>query len=109
MNRIEEIEKEYLKKEIPEFSVGNTVIVRVKIEEAGKERIQLFEGAVIARKGRGLNEMFTVRRIVQGGGVERTFPLHSPFVVDVEVRKKSAVRRAKLYYLRKRSGKAARL
>jgi len=109
MKLIEEIEKEYQKKEIPEFSIGDTVDVHVKIVEGDKERIQVFSGTVIARKGRGLSETFTVRRIVEGEGVERVFPLHSPKIADIRVRKRGKVRRAKLYYLRGRKGKATRV
>jgi large subunit ribosomal protein L19 len=83
--------------------------VLVKIEEADRERVQIFSGTVIARRGSGLGEMFTVRRVIQGEGVERTFPLHSPKVADVRVRRKGSVRRAKLYYLRKRVGKATKV
>lgn len=108
--RIEEVEKLYMKKDIPHFEVGDTVDVAVRIIEAeGRERIQVFSGTVIARKGRGLNEMFTVRRIVNNEGVERGFPLHSPFIAGITVRRGGEVRRAKLYYLRKRVGKAVRL
>ncbi|MCP4590574.1 MAG: 50S ribosomal protein L19 [bacterium] len=102
-------EKACLKKEVPEFSVGNTVDVSVKIIEGSKERVQIFNGVVIARRGAGMNEMFIVRRIVNNEGVERTFVLHSPLVVDVKVRRRGKVRRAKLYYLRDRVGKSRRL
>jgi large subunit ribosomal protein L19 len=103
------VEKAYLKEKIPQFRVGDTVDVHVKIVEADKERIQVFNGTVIGRKGNGLNEMFTVRRIVAGEGVERVFPLHSPAVVDVVVQRPGEVRRAKLYYLRERIGKAVKV
>jgi len=109
MIQIESIQKETMKKTVPEFSVGDSVDVLVKIEEADRERIQIFSGTVIARRGSGLGEMFTVRRVIQGEGVERTFPLHSPKVADVRVRRKGSVRRAKLYYLRKRVGKATKV
>lgn len=109
MNIIDTIEKEQMKKEPPRFSVGDTVDVRVKIVEGEKERIQVFNGVVIAKRGGGIRETFTVRRIVQGEGVERIFPLHSPKIVDIKVNKSGKVRRGKLYYLRERSGKATRL
>ena len=106
---IREIEKSQLKAERPEFKVGDTVEVRTKVVEGEKERIQSFIGAVIARRGSAIREVFVVRRIVQGEGVERVFPLHSPNVVDVRVRRRGEVRRAKLYYLRDRVGKATRI
>ncbi len=106
---IAEIEKEYMKKEVPQFDVGDTVQVAVKVKEGGRERIQMFEGIVIAKKNGSLNETFTVRRIAYGVGVERTFPLHSPLVTDIKVVKHGKVRRAKLYYLRNLKGKAAKL
>ena len=106
---IREIEKSQLKAKPPEFKVGDTVEVRTKVLEGDKERIQSFIGTVIARRGAGPREVFVVRRIVQGEGVERVFPLHSPNVVDVRVRKRGEVRRAKLYYLRDRVGKATRI
>lgn len=108
--RLEEVEKQYMKKEVPHFEVGDTVDVAIRIiESEGRERIQVFSGTVIARKGRGINEMFTVRRIVNNEGVERGFPLHSPFIAGITVRRGGEARRAKLYYLRKRVGKAVRL
>jgi large subunit ribosomal protein L19 len=94
---------------LPRFDVGDTVDVMVTIREGDKERVQVFNGTVIGRRGRGLNEMFTVRRIVQDEGVERTFPLNSPKIAGLEVKRKGRVRRAKLNYLRKRTGKATRL
>lgn len=102
-------EKACLKNKLPEFSVGNTVDVYVKIIEGTKERIQIFNGVVIARRGTGINQTFTVRRIVNNEGVERTFMVHSPLLVDVKVRRRGKVRRAKLYYLRERVGKSRRL
>ena len=102
-------EKKSLKKKIPHFEIGDTVDVRCKIKEGDKERIQVFTGTVIARKGRGINETFTVRRIVAGEGVERIFPLHSPNVIDIKPVRSGKTRRAKLYYLRQRTGKAVRL
>jgi len=106
---IRQVEQPSLKKDIPDFDIGDTVNVHCRILEGEKERIQIFNGVVIARSGSGLREMFTVRRIVQGEGVERKFPLHSPRIAQIEVVRKSVVRRAKLYYLRERSGKAVRL
>lgn len=110
MNRIiDDIEKDYIKDEKPVFEIGDTVDVHVKIVEGEKERVQVFSGVVIARKGSGIRENFTVRRTVQGQGVERIFPLNSPNIVDIKVNRKARVRRSKLYFLRSRHGKAARL
>ena len=106
---LDAVESKSLKKNIPHFEIGDTVDVRCKIKEGDKERIQVFTGTVIARKGRGINETFTVRRIVANEGVERIFPLHSPNVVDVRPVRSGKTRRAKLYYLRKRTGKAVKL
>src|SRR5437764_387064 len=106
---IENVEKPYLKAEPPQFDVGDTVDVHTRIIEGEKERIQVFSGTVIMRKGRGINETFTVRRIVNNEGVERIFPSHSPFISKVVVRRSGESRRAKLFYLRKRVGKAVRL
>ena len=106
---IEKVEQAYIKKDRPEFSVGDTVSVSVRIVEGQKERTQVFTGTVISRKGKGLNEMFTVRRIVNNEGVERIFPLNSPQVLAVKVLRSGHVRRAKLYYLRERVGKSVRL
>ncbi len=103
------VEKDSLKPEPPEFEIGDTVDVHTRILEGEKERIQIFNGVVIARSGSGTREMFVVRRIVAGEGVERKFPLHSPRIAQVEVKRKAVVRRAKLYYLRDRIGKAVRL
>jgi large subunit ribosomal protein L19 len=103
------VEEANLKKEVPQFTVGDQVDVHQRILEGQKERVQVFSGTVIARKGEGMREMFTVRRIVQGEGVERVFPLHSPKIAKVEVKRTGRVRRAKLYYLRERVGKATRL
>ena len=108
-NLIEKIEESQLKKDIPQFNIGDTVDVHVKIVEGDKERVQIFNGTVIARKGKGINETFTVRRIVNNEGVERIFPLHSPNVVRVDVKRSGFTRRSKLYFLRKRTGKAVRL
>ena len=106
---IEEIERGNLRKEDFEFTVGDLVEVHYRIREGDKERIQVFTGTVIARKHGGIRETFTVRRIVAGEGVERVFPLHSPRIADIRVRRRGKVRRAKLYYLRDRVGKATRL
>ena len=109
MNIIEILEKEQLKKDVPQFAPGDTVRVHAKIVEGTRERIQVFEGVVIGRQGTGVRERFTVRRISYGVGVERMFPVHSPRVDKIEVVRRGAVRRAKLYYLRKLTGKAARI
>jgi large subunit ribosomal protein L19 len=106
---IEQIEQAHLKKDVPQFRVGDTVDVATRIVEGDKERIQTFTGDVIMRKGSGINETFTVRRIVNGEGVERIFPLHSPFISKVTVRRSAKTRRAKLFFLRDRVGKAVRL
>ena len=106
---IEKVESAAKKKELPKFSVGDTVSVQVRIVEGGKERVQPFIGVVIGRRGRGMGESFTVRRIVNNEGVERIFPLHSPKVAGVEVVRSGHIRRAKLYYLRERVGKARRV
>jgi len=103
------VEKQHLKAKLPEFHVGDTVDVSTRIVEGEKERIQIFSGVVIGKRGHGLNETFTVRRISYGEGVERVFPLHSPRVDKIEVERKGAVRRAKLYYLRDLEGKASRI
>ncbi len=103
----EKIEAPYLRKDLAEFHVGDTVRVHTRVVEGDKERIQVFQGVVIARRGRGVNETFTVRRISYGEGVERVFPLHSPFIEKIEVERRGKVRRAKLTYLRKRIGKRA--
>lgn len=106
---IAEITKEQLRNDIPDFRPGDSVRVHARIVEGERERIQLFEGVVISRKGQGLSEMYTVRKISSGVGVERTFPVHSPRVAKIEVVRKGRVRRAKLFYLRKRTGKATRI
>ncbi|MCA9130871.1 MAG: 50S ribosomal protein L19 [Planctomycetales bacterium] len=106
---MELVEKASMKDDAPQFDIGDTVDVHTKILEGNKERIQVFSGVVIARNGSGTREMFVVRRIVAGEGVERKFPLHSPKIEKIEVKRKSVVRRAKLYFLRQRSGKAVRL
>jgi len=109
MNIIEQIEKEQLRDDIPEFSPGDTVAVQVRIREGERERLQIFEGVVIAKKNRGLNSSFTVRKISNGEGVERVFQTHSKLITQIQVKRKGDVRRAKLYYLRERSGKSARI
>ena len=109
MNKLQMVEQKYLKKQIPDFSVGDTVKVLVKIAEGEKTRLQAFEGQVIARKGSGIRENFTVRRISYGEGVERTFPLHAGTVERVEVLRPGKARRAKLYYLRKKVGKGTKI
>ena len=109
MNIIETLDKEQLRSDIPEFRAGDTVKVYVKVVEGTRERVQLFEGVVISRSGSGIREMFTVRRTSYGVGVERTFPVHSPRLEKIEVARKGVVRRAKLYYLRNLTGKAARI
>jgi large subunit ribosomal protein L19 len=106
---IEAIEQEQLNKDIPEFSPGDTVVVHVKVKEGSRERLQAFEGVVIAKRNRGLNSSFTVRKISHGEGVERVFQMHSPTVSSIKVKRRGDVRRAKLYYLRGRTGKAARI
>ena len=109
MNIIEALDKEQLRSDIPDFRAGDTVKVYVKVVEGTRERVQLFEGVVISRSGSGIREMFTVRRISYGIGVEITFPVHSPRLDRIEVARKGVVRRAKLYYLRNLTGKAARI
>src|SRR6188474_2316578 len=106
---LEQVEAAHLKKDIPQFNVGDTVDVHTRIVEGDKERIQIFSGTVIMRKGKGMNETFTVRRIVNNEGVERIFPVNSPFISKVAVRRGGETRRAKLFYLRNRVGKAVRL
>lgn len=109
MNILDSIAQDYLKKEIPAFNVGDTVKVHVKIKEGSRERIQIFEGFVLKRQNGGIAETFTVRRIASGVGVEKTFPLHSPWVEKIEVIRKGDVRRARLHYMRGRTGKAAKI
>lgn len=103
------VEQSSLKEKVDSFDIGDTVDVHTKIQEGNKERIQIFSGTVIAKSGAGTREMFVVRRIVAGEGVERKFPLHSPRIEKIEVKRRSIVRRAKLYFLRQRSGKSVRL
>jgi large subunit ribosomal protein L19 len=112
MDLIQQLEKEEvarLAKKIPEFKTGDTVVVNVNVVEGDRKRVQAFEGVVIAKRNRGLNSAFTVRKVSSGEGVERTFQSYSPLIASVEVKRKGDVRRAKLYYLRQRSGKAARI
>lgn len=109
MSVIKALEGKQMRKDLPEFSPGDTLRVHVKVVEGSRERIQVFEGVVIARKSGGLRETFTVRRVSYGVGVERTFPLHSPRIAKIEVIRRGRVRRAKLYYLRSLHGKAARI
>ena len=109
MDLIQSITEEYKKTDIPEFSVGDTVRVSIKVREGNKERIQVFEGFVLKRQNGGISESFTVRKISSGVGVEKTFPLHSPRIEKIELVRKGDVRRAKLNYMRERTGKAARI
>ena len=109
MNIIQVLEQEQLRSDIPEFGPGDTVRVHVKVVEGTRERIQMFEGLVIARQGTGVRETFTVRRVSYGVGIERTFPVHSPRLDKIDVVRRGIVRRAKLYYLRNLTGKAARI
>jgi large subunit ribosomal protein L19 len=109
MNTLQEVENEYLRSDLPEFRSGDTLKVHVKVSEGDKQRIQVFQGIVIARRGTGTGESFTVRKISGGVGVERVFPIHSPVIDKIEVVRRGRVRRAKLYYLRGLRGKAARI
>ena len=109
MNTVDQIESAYLRDDIPDFAPGDTVRVNVRVVEGGRERIQIFEGIVIARNGGGARASFTVRKLSFGVGVERIFPLHAPIIQSIEVVRRGDVRRAKLYYLRDRVGKAARI
>ena len=106
---IDELEAEQMGREVPDFSPGDTVIVQVRVREGGRERLQAYEGVVIAKRNRGLNSSFTVRKVSHGEGVERVFQTYSPTIDSIEVKRRGDVRRAKLYYLRKRSGKSARI
>lgn len=109
MNTLNEVEASYLRQDVPDFRAGDTVRVQVRVKEGDKERLQAFQGVVIARKGSGTREMFTVRKISGATGVERIFPLHAPVVDRIEVLRRGKVRRAKLFYLRELRGKAARI
>ena len=108
-NIIKELESEFLKQDVPQFGPGDTVSVQVKVIEGERERLQAFEGVVIARRNRGINSSFTVSKMSYGEGVERVFPLHSPNIARIEVKRRGVVRRAKLYFLRELTGKAARI
>jgi large subunit ribosomal protein L19 len=108
-NLIQELEAEQIRTDLPEFSTGDTVEVQVRVKEGTRERLQAFEGVVIAMRNRGLNSSFTVRKISYGEGVERVFQTHSPLIATVKLKRRGDVRRAKLYYLRERTGKAARI
>jgi large subunit ribosomal protein L19 len=108
-NIIEQLEREQMSKEIPDFSPGDTLVVQVRVKEGARERLQAFEGICIAKRNRGLNSAFTVRKISHGEGVERVFQTYSPAIAEIEVKRRGDVRRAKLYYLRDLTGKAARI
>ena len=108
-NIIDELEKEQMQRDVPEFGPGDTVIVQVKVTEGSRERLQAYEGVVIAKRNRGLNSSFTVRKMSHGEGVERVFQTYSPAIQRIKVKRRGDVRRAKLYYLRDRTGKAARI
>ncbi len=106
---IEELENEQLRSDVPDFGPGDTVVVRIRVREGSRERLQAFEGVVIGKRNRGLNSSFTVRKISHGVGVERSFQTHSPLIADITVKRRGDVRQAKLYYLRERSGRSARI
>mgnify|MGYP000031969066 FL=1 len=108
-NIIKMLNEEQMKTDVPQFGAGDTVVVKVRVVEGGKERLQAFEGVVIAKRNRGVHSAFTVRKISNGEGVERAFQTHSPIISSIEVKRRGRVRRAKLYYLRERSGKSARI
>jgi large subunit ribosomal protein L19 len=108
-NIIAQLDAENMKSDIPDFSPGDTVVVQVRIREGERERLQAYEGVVIAKRNRGINSAFTVRKISHGEGVERVFQTHSPLIADIKVKRRGRVRQAKLYYLRGRTGKAARI
>jgi large subunit ribosomal protein L19 len=108
-NIIDQLEAEQLKSDVPEFGPGDTVVVQVKVKEGNRERLQAYEGVVIGKRNRGLNSAFTVRKMSHGEGVERTFQTHSPLIDSITVKRRGDVRRAKLYYLRERQGKSARI
>lgn len=108
-NIIEQLDQEQMTKQVPAFSPGDTIVVQVKVKEGDRERLQAFEGICIAKRNRGLNSAFTVRKISHGEGVERVFQTYSPAIADIQVKRRGDVRRAKLYYLRGRTGKAARI
>jgi len=106
---IQELEQEQMGREVPDFAPGDTVVVQVRVRDGARERLQAYEGVVIARRNRGLNSAFTVRKISHGEGVERVFQTYSPSIASIEIKRRGDVRRAKLYYLRERSGKSARI
>ena len=106
---IDELEAEQMQREVPDFSPGDTIVVQVRVREGSRERLQAYEGVVIAKRNRGLNSSFTVRKVSHGEGVERVFQTYSPAIGSIEVKRRGDVRRAKLYYLHKRSGKSARI
>ncbi|MCY4157020.1 MAG: 50S ribosomal protein L19 [Gammaproteobacteria bacterium] len=108
-NLIQELEAAQIRTDLPEFSPGDTLVVQVRVREGQRERLQAFEGVVIAKRNRGLNSSFTVRKISHGEGVERVFQTHSPMIAGIEVKRRGDVRRAKLYYLRERRGRSARI
>ncbi len=108
-NIIQNFEQQQMKKDLPDFGPGDTVVVQVKVKEGNRQRLQAYEGVVIAKRNRGINSAFTVRKISHGEGVERVFQTHSPLIDSIKVKRKGDVRRAKLYYLRGRTGKAARI
>ncbi len=108
-NIIQELEAEQMQRDVPEFGPGDTIVVQVKVTEGSRERLQAFEGVVIAKRNRGLNSAFTVRKISHGEGVERVFQTYSPLIADIKIKRRGDVRRAKLYYMRDRRGKAARI
>jgi large subunit ribosomal protein L19 len=108
-NLIEQLEREQMQREFPEFGPGDTIVVNVKVKEGGRERLQAFEGTVIAKRNRGMNSSFTVRKISHGEGVERVFQKFSPLIDNIVVKRRGDVRKAKLYYMRERKGKAARI
>ena len=108
-NVIKELEAEQMERQVPEFSPGDTLVVQVKVKEGQRERLQAFEGVCIAKRNRGLNSSFTVRKMSHGEGVERVFQTYSPLLADIKVKRRGKVRRAKLYYLRGRTGKSARI
>ncbi len=109
MNLTTDIHGETLRKDLPDFNPGDTLNIQIRVKEGNKERIQTFKGVVLRRRGSGIQETFTVRKVSQGVGVERIFPLHAPLIKNIEVVRRGRVRRAKLYYLRQRSGKSARI
>lgn len=108
-NTVQQLESEQKRNDLPDFKAGDTVVVQIKVAEGERERLQAYEGIVIAKRNRGLNSAFTVRKVSHGEGVERVFQTHSPLIAGIEVKRKGSVRRAKLYYLRKLQGKAARI